>query len=204
MLRRSCSDGKTGQTVVGKALFGPSTSSASERLRSRPAEPIRDCGDVLHKKSECTGAIFTYEPSSIDSLAKRERPCTGRTMRTAKPASALVRLKNSNRPHQACNHLNQKCSSSAGDRGGDAFALRLAMARAGRGGYGRGGAIVKPRPTPARDCDTRPTAAPGRRRRPSSWRALVWIGPAPTGWPAGAHGAPCFAPRRKTPCARPG
>ena len=29
-----------------------------------------------HLKSECTGAIFTFEPSLIESLANRGRPCT--------------------------------------------------------------------------------------------------------------------------------
>ena len=31
-----------------------------------------------HLKSECTGAIFTFEPSLIESLANRGRPCTFR------------------------------------------------------------------------------------------------------------------------------
>ncbi len=44
LLRRSRSDGKTGQTGVGEAQNDRSTSSARQRLRSQPANPIRDSG----------------------------------------------------------------------------------------------------------------------------------------------------------------
>ncbi len=40
-----------------------STQSAQDRSRRQPANPIRDSGQKPHQKSECTGAIFTFEPS---------------------------------------------------------------------------------------------------------------------------------------------
>jgi hypothetical protein len=52
-------DGTTGQTVVGTARAGRSTSSACMRSGRRPAEPIRDSEFASHQKSECTGAIFS-------------------------------------------------------------------------------------------------------------------------------------------------
>src|SRR5471032_1620124 len=56
LLRRSSSDGETGQTVVGKARFVRGTKSASFRLRhQQPAHSIRDRGKVPPIKSECRG-----------------------------------------------------------------------------------------------------------------------------------------------------
>lgn len=52
LLRRSCSDGKTGQTVVGTARAGRGTQSACKRSRSRPANPIRDSEFVSHQSPD--------------------------------------------------------------------------------------------------------------------------------------------------------
>lgn len=76
LLRRSRSDGKTGQTVVGTARPGRGTQSACKRSRRQPAEPIRDSELVSQPKSECTGAISSFKPSRTESLANRGRPCT--------------------------------------------------------------------------------------------------------------------------------
>lgn len=58
-------DGMTGQTVVGSARAGRSTSSACKRLRHRAAEPIRDSEFASHQKSECTDAIFSSCASKL-------------------------------------------------------------------------------------------------------------------------------------------
>ena len=42
----------------------------------QPANPIRDSGTMPHTKSECTGAICSFQPSRTESLANRGRPCT--------------------------------------------------------------------------------------------------------------------------------
>lgn len=42
LLKRACSDGMTGKTVVGTSRAGRGTQSACKRSRRRPAEPIRD------------------------------------------------------------------------------------------------------------------------------------------------------------------
>ena len=62
LLRRSRSDGKIGQTVVGEAQNARSTSSARKRLRSQPANPIRD-SDHAATKVRMYGCNLPFEPS---------------------------------------------------------------------------------------------------------------------------------------------
>jgi hypothetical protein len=69
----------TGKTVVGKARFGRSTSSARYRSGPRPANPIRDSGHTAAPKSGCTGAIFAFIPLQREHLANRGRPCTAKS-----------------------------------------------------------------------------------------------------------------------------
>lgn len=62
--------------MIGKARERPRTFECSKAIGSQSANPIRDRDQRSQQKSECTGAIFTFEPSSIESLANRGRPCT--------------------------------------------------------------------------------------------------------------------------------
>ena len=65
-----------GQTVVGKARNDRGTEIARKRLRRRPANPIRDSELDSQRKSGCTGAIFSFMPQQVETLANRGRPCT--------------------------------------------------------------------------------------------------------------------------------
>jgi hypothetical protein len=62
--------------VVGRVRASRGTQSACKRSRRRPAEPIRDSEFVSRIKSGCTGAIFSFVPQHVESLANRGRPCT--------------------------------------------------------------------------------------------------------------------------------
>ena len=76
MLRRACSDGTTGKTVVDKARTSQRTSSATWQWGVDQQIPPGTAGNSTpHMKSGCTAAIFTFELDRIDRLAKG-RPCT--------------------------------------------------------------------------------------------------------------------------------
>ncbi len=62
--------------VIDAVRSHPNISILIAQIKAQPANPIRDRDSKSHQESECTGAIFTFMSSSIESLANRERLST--------------------------------------------------------------------------------------------------------------------------------